>query len=314
MKTKINNYIDLKEFIDQKEMIEIERTDHTQDVENELISICKRHGEVLTADETHKAIKKDTVYLKLESENPKFNKENLPVTLGPNFFNKTIEEAVYGMKTNEEKTITVDGYDVKITVNKILTRKSKDLTDELIELETNGEIKTVEEFRKITLEDFEMMDLYNIVFSKYLPSWRDEYIKLLDIKVDPDEEKDYIKFAKKSFENYAQEENKTLKEIIDEMLNKETKNDEEALKALDNWAKKEFLTYAASVFYCDKNNIKFDDKDYEKLIDQILENDPSITKQKAKETYTKEEFFYQSPLSEFIRDFNEMIVNNKIIS
>lgn len=115
-------------------------------IEKELNKLAKKYAETVEADD---AIRKgDQIDAKLESNQKKFNKENVPVVVGMGLFNKELEDKLVGMRKNESSTISIDGTTVIVKILNVKRKIIPNVTDEMAkELKIEG-VNTVEDYKK----------------------------------------------------------------------------------------------------------------------------------------------------------------------
>jgi trigger factor len=134
-----------------------------QDVENRINDMQTRYAQLVVKADDEAAVNGDTVYHDFEGfiDGVPFaggKGENYPLELGSNTFIPGYEEQVVGVKTGEEKDVTVkfpEDYQseelagkeavFKIKVNKIETKQIRDLDDSFVQ--EVSEFETVEELR-----------------------------------------------------------------------------------------------------------------------------------------------------------------------
>lgn len=97
--------------------------------------------------------KGDVVTLDLTSDEGKFNKRNLPVTVGIGLFNSELENQIIGMRKDESQTLNIKGNDVIVEVKSVKRRIIPEITNELImDIGIEG-VTTVEEYRDYLINE-----------------------------------------------------------------------------------------------------------------------------------------------------------------
>lgn len=109
-------------------------------IEKEILRI-KKKNKVLHEVEEVKA--GDIVVCSLKSINPKFNKENVSISVGLGLFKREIEMALIGMKKSESKTIDTDNESVSIDVINVKRSALPELTDEMVQKEEIDNVTNV---------------------------------------------------------------------------------------------------------------------------------------------------------------------------
>ena len=74
----------------------------------------------------------DMAACRLESEIPRFRKENVKYIVGSGMFRKDIEQAADGMKTGEIRTVSLPEGTVRMTVLEVLRRIVPEPSDEMV--------------------------------------------------------------------------------------------------------------------------------------------------------------------------------------
>ena len=97
--------------------------------QKDLERVLKRFGRKVDADAVMAG---DTVTLSCVSALPRYNKKHMPVPVGNGLLNADLEAALIGMAAGESKTLSVDGSDVTVTVEKIVRTVLPELTDETV--------------------------------------------------------------------------------------------------------------------------------------------------------------------------------------
>lgn len=144
LKSKAVSVFDFRR-VDFKGKYEPFETDE-EALEDDLLLIRKQHSETV-ASET--AAEGDFVRISCESENPRYNKKSVFLTVGKNVFNREIEEALIGMHLGEEKTVLAEKDKVSFTVLDIQRRIVPTLTDANVALWDIESAKTVDELKKV---------------------------------------------------------------------------------------------------------------------------------------------------------------------
>ncbi len=134
--------------VDFKDEYEPFETDE-EALEADLLLIRKQHSDTVTSET---AAEGDFVRISCESENPRYNKKSIFLTVGKNIFNREIEEALIGMHVGEEKTVFAEKDKVSFTVLDIQRRIVPNLTDENVALWDIENTKTVDELKKVLIK------------------------------------------------------------------------------------------------------------------------------------------------------------------
>lgn len=143
-------------------------------VEKELNKLAKKYAETVEADD---AIRKgDQVIAKMESNQEKFNKENVPVAVGIGLFNKSLEDKLIGMKKNESNTFNFDGITVTVKILSIKRKIIPNVTDEMVKEQKIEGVNTVEEYKKYCYNQ-EVSKEKGKSFDTIYPMVRDEVVR-----------------------------------------------------------------------------------------------------------------------------------------
>ena len=90
----------------------------------------------------------DTVTLSCASDLPRYNKKSLPVPVGRGLFSAVLEAELVGMAVGGTKTVSLDGCDVTLTVERIVHTVLPELSDENVASFGMEGISTVADLRK----------------------------------------------------------------------------------------------------------------------------------------------------------------------
>lgn len=111
-----------------------------RDIRNFLKALAKK-------EEVSEVAMQDMVTLSCSSDNPKFQKDHLTVRIGLGLYSKELETKLIGMTLGEEKTLTVGGDAVRVSVERIVREIIPELTDELAKQSGLPDIRTAEDVR-----------------------------------------------------------------------------------------------------------------------------------------------------------------------
>jgi FKBP-type peptidyl-prolyl cis-trans isomerase (trigger factor) len=100
----------------------------------------------------NKIEKGDIVTVNLKSEAKKFNKNNVKIIVGSNYFSKDFEAQLIGLTLAEEKIVEADGFAIDTRIVEINRISLPELNDELIKNENIDGIKTVADYKKLIYE------------------------------------------------------------------------------------------------------------------------------------------------------------------
>lgn len=172
--------------------------------------------------------KGDVAVLNLESSIPRYNRNNLPLTVGMNLFNKELEEALIGKECNKSYDITIDGENVRYTITSITRKIAPELTDEIVAEAMAGgddphpEIRTVEQYM-----DFIRKDCEEACRDECYVKWSDKLIEYLFDNTTWDIDDDELGADIESY----------MKDIEDELA------EEEEGKTVDNLTESDYKMY-----------------------------------------------------------------------
>lgn len=191
MKSKIVQLFDLK-------AVEIPFDLHSWHMSEEEIDADLKRLAVSHPVETHPdtAETGDSVLCRTVSDDPKWNREAVPIYPGRGMLDADLENAVAGMKVTESKTVG----NVTFTVLEVTRRRPDLITDELIRKENIAGVETVEQYRawlRQTTEQDRKRNMLNRVVYHLL----EEVAKRSEMEID-DEEFDSIAMdmAKKQYQ------------------------------------------------------------------------------------------------------------------
>ena len=100
----------------------------------------------------NKIEKGNIVTVNLKSEAKKFNKNNVKIIVGSNYFSKDFEAQLIGLTLAEEKIVEADGFAIDTRIVEINRISLPELNDELIKNENIDGIKTVADYKKLIYE------------------------------------------------------------------------------------------------------------------------------------------------------------------
>lgn len=142
---KLANFEDMEVEVDR---LGIPMTE--EKIETMLNKIAKKN---IIMDEVDKVEKGDILILDLSSHEEKFNKKNLPVTVGIGLFNLEIEKELLGMKKAQSRLLNLNGTDIKVEVKSIKRRRIPEVTDELIEKMNINGVNTLEKYKELLIKE-----------------------------------------------------------------------------------------------------------------------------------------------------------------
>ena len=94
-------------------------------------NVVKDHIQLCLVGEDEPARKGDTLTIQTKSVLPKFNKEKVTVSIGRGLYNRTLEEALEGLKKGESCQVTVRDEAVKATILEIKRKVTPEPTDDM---------------------------------------------------------------------------------------------------------------------------------------------------------------------------------------
>lgn len=125
----------------------------------------------------------------LKSENPRFNRNGLILSVGLNLFSKELETALIGKKVGEEFTFDADGKEVACKVVSCKGQIIPEMTDDFVKSLGLG-LETVEQYRQSLIDKY--TELYNDAYLEYLAMGVfSEWVEKSDIYLDEAELKGY---------------------------------------------------------------------------------------------------------------------------
>lgn len=115
-----------------------------------LSKLAKRNIIIADADRIEKG---DIVTINLTSVEEKFNKKNLPVTVGIGLFNLDLENKLLAMVKDESRILDINGIEVKVEVKSVKRRIIPEITNELIGGIGIEGVTTVEEYKEFLINE-----------------------------------------------------------------------------------------------------------------------------------------------------------------
>lgn len=113
-------------------------------IEEELQRIQKKHRQLVEVDDVQHG---DSVTLNLTSEEKKYNRENLTISIGSGLFSKELEEQLIGRRSQETTALNVQGYQVNIQIVRVVRSIVPPWTDAMATEEQIDGISTLEELK-----------------------------------------------------------------------------------------------------------------------------------------------------------------------
>lgn len=165
MKSKLTHFADYREIPLEKEVVIRCSDDYLKKKVNYVARKFKtRKGADVVA-------KGDVVYLDVESALPRYNRKNVPVTIGGNLYHEGLEQAVEGHRAGETFHTCVEDEDVKVTILSASRTVYPTVTDEMaasaaLDLEGMEGVTTVAEYRRRTAELYFKEQRQEYIFDK----------------------------------------------------------------------------------------------------------------------------------------------------
>lgn len=237
----------------------------------------------------------------LQSEHTFFNRENLKLMIGQNFFNKTLEELCIGLKKGETKELNIDDQIVTITVKTIQVKKASSVTNEMIEALGLEGIKTVQQY-----EDY-------LISKQRKKIVEDEGYTAIQYVMDQVHEKSEILLTKKDWKWMVGCELQRLQALADkENLNLKTMKPEdfdgkmpftsyhELLAYLQDDCWERTFNYIIGRMYASEEGVAYSEEMYKKEIQEYMsfwreteENAKKINTYEYSEVLFYAEYFYK---------------------
>ena len=191
MKSKIVKLFDMKELEIPSDLLNWHMSN--EEIDAELNRLAASHPV-----ETHPntAETGDSVLCRAVSDDPKWNREAMPIYPGRGMLEATLENAVVGMKVAESKTVG----NVTLTVLEITRRRPSQINDELIKKGNIDGVETVEQYRAWLRQTTEL-DRKRTMLNRLAYYLLEEVAKRSEMEID-DEEFDTIaeNIAKKQYQ------------------------------------------------------------------------------------------------------------------
>lgn len=307
MSTKLLSYPKISDIKFREEDLELKIS--KQEIEamadSELERIAKQHGKVEEATSDHGVSDGDIVMMRTKSENSKYNKPMIPVTVGKGIYNADIEENIIGMKQNESKDIALDGFTVNVTILKIKTKTVPQLTLEMVnnEMKSQGdEFSSIDEFRASLIEDAIEMYKFDSYYGKISSYVRDFIVEKSEYEIDEKEAEEYRNKIISAIEKEASDEKMELKEYMATLFASES-DVENIEERVDYNIRNDYLFSVYAKELGKENNISVSEADYEKFVRECI----------AEGNGTEEEIKSQMPFEIYESQCIDGNVQNMII-
>ncbi len=115
--------VDLSQYVEPFSMTE-------EELMEQLDKVRMRHAVMVEADTVERD---DFVTLDTASDLPKFQKSGITVRVGKDLYSRELEEAILGMKTGEERAVTIPEGNVRVAIRAIRRRELPSLNDETVD-------------------------------------------------------------------------------------------------------------------------------------------------------------------------------------
>lgn len=113
-------------------------------IEEELQRIQKKHRQLVEVEDVRNG---DSVTLNLTSEEKKYNRENLTISIGLGLFSKELEEQLVGRRSQEAVDLNVQGHEVHVQMVSIVRSVIPPWTDAMAAEERIDGVSTLEELK-----------------------------------------------------------------------------------------------------------------------------------------------------------------------
>ncbi|WP_339224222.1 hypothetical protein [Paenibacillus sp. FSL W7-1332] len=113
-------------------------------IEEELQRIQKKHRQLVEVEDVRNG---DSVTLNLTSEEKKYNRENLTISIGLGLFSKELEEQLIGSRSQEAVDLHVQGHKVHVQIVSIVRSVIPPWTDVMAAEERIDGVSTLEELK-----------------------------------------------------------------------------------------------------------------------------------------------------------------------
>ena len=152
-------------------------------LQQKLEKLRTRHGRLQNADSV---MQDDFVTLNTESDIPKYQKTGLQLRVGKGLFSPELEQAILGMRTGGEETVSLPEGEVRVKICAVQRRVLPELTDETVSAWGIDGVSTAEELiRHLTAE---AKAQYAEDMAESLTAWlSDEIADRSTFLLDPDE-------------------------------------------------------------------------------------------------------------------------------
>ncbi|QOS77010.1 hypothetical protein JNUCC31_19570 [Paenibacillus sp. JNUCC31] len=192
------------------------------EIEGFLDKLAKRN--VVTTD-VEKIENGDFAVLNLTSEQEKFNRKNLKLTVGLGMFSSELETQVIGMSRGEVKTLNVHGHDVLVDVQSVQRRSLAEVSNDIISsLNING-VTTVSEYRAHIINQDYMQKRQRVICQHIIDFMISESEFVIS-----DEDISYLyQLQLDTYDRIAQREKKSLEELVKHYFGKSVDEFKESL-------------------------------------------------------------------------------------
>lgn len=153
MKTYINTLASYKDAPIQKE---IDLSGEEAYLERQIRALTRSYKKAVHVNDVKKG---DIITVDLKSDNSKFNRQNLKLSVGSNLFDKELEEKLIGLEINQLKEVMIHDQKVEICVKDgtrtIYPTPTNEMVKEYcIKNEDLKDIETVEQFKEYYINQF----------------------------------------------------------------------------------------------------------------------------------------------------------------
>lgn len=309
MSTELLSYPELENlsFRDEDTVLKISKREIEAMADSEIERIAKKHGSVEDAPEGYELCPDDIAMIRAVSDNPKYNKPMIPLTVGKGIYNIELEEAIIGMKEKETRTVILEEGEVQVTVLKIKTKTVPSISWDLIKDDLGDgyeSISSIDELRRSLIDEAMEMYKYDSFYGRAASYMRDLIVEKCDYELDMKEFSDYRDRIINSIKKGASEEGMTTLEYMCTLFGgSEEIGTDNVEKRVEYNIKNDylFLVYAKKI--AEKNNIQVSHSEYEKFVEDYCQ-EMGVTKDEVEREFSFEMYSLQ---------YIESMVQNMII-
>lgn len=194
MKSTVVSLPQLSQLTLSDNLLKVERQDYDQIIKNDLEKLQRQYAKDLFRKEGEDIRLGDVVELSIESDKPgspqKFNREQVSLKIGKNFYDKTLEAALIGKQVGKDYQMVAGDlgqFSVHLTVRSAKYMDLQPLTDEIIQKEEIPGVSTLSEYQADLLTSLQENDELDHIYTRVLPEISQDLIEQASFVIDQEE-------------------------------------------------------------------------------------------------------------------------------